>query len=613
MRLPVTLVHHDDEAAIDFVARLAAANGFPSLSGFLEHTELTFTALLSGEDDAMSTVSAWSGVPSGRLKTMAVTNSGPGGTWQLGHAVLNKEMRSARAFRFCARCVVSDRRERNGRLGSRAYRRAWWTVRGIESCPDHACALTEIAGENVDVRDFPLFVSRNIREIESAAASNEPCRQRGLDKYLRDRVLLEAGTGFLDRFEAHVAAEFSRYLGDFIVEHDIADLKVEGMNSCEWGFSAAMGGEEEVRRRVVRVIDDKRPLAQHTRMVLGPMWKWLRRNRTRNAYSGLVDLMQDILERNMPVGEGQIIFRPVAKRHLYCLNSAYAEFGIFQTRIRALMKAADPGFRDGLPDGSTYVDAATIRPILEEAGNTFNSREAGDRLGLQEDRVLLLLDTGLLERVEERSGDGRPYNRITRASVIGFLAGLEEKLLPVDEAKGYYTLPEAARKFKYPMQVLIRMIIEGRVEAVVLPGSTALLDRVRFAPNTKQMLLPESYGSSLDVLANGNAELMRLRDAERTLRTTNTTIRHLVSSGFLATRNLKFENGRNVRFIERRSLSEFQTTYASLTEVADALCSNRHTVRRRLNAAGIKPSFDPPSLVVRFYRRSELLAAGIQI
>lgn len=39
MVLPVTLLHHDDEAALDFVARLAIANGYPSLRDFLAHTD----------------------------------------------------------------------------------------------------------------------------------------------------------------------------------------------------------------------------------------------------------------------------------------------------------------------------------------------------------------------------------------------------------------------------------------------------------------------------------------------------------------------------------------------------------------------------------------------
>ncbi|WP_234634675.1 hypothetical protein [Allorhizobium ampelinum] len=72
MVLPVTLEHHGLEAPIDFVARLAVANGFSSLRDFLAHTEISARAIISGDVDGLAVVAEWSGVPAARLARWTV-------------------------------------------------------------------------------------------------------------------------------------------------------------------------------------------------------------------------------------------------------------------------------------------------------------------------------------------------------------------------------------------------------------------------------------------------------------------------------------------------------------------------------------------------------------
>lgn len=221
-------------------------------------------------------------------------------------------------------------------MAARAYRRAWWNVNDIEGCTAHKCALTEVrVAADGDVHDFSQFVKANLGMIEEVAAAPALSRQPRLDAYLRDRMFLDHEDGFLDRLDAHVAAEFSRYLGDFLVLHDIRAWMNEETNPREWGFNLAAMGEDEIRRVFAEIIDQKRPTTQYVEAVVGPMAKWFRRNAAKEAYAPVIDLMQDILERNMPFGEGQIIFKPVRTRHLYCVNSAHADSGINKDRTRA--------------------------------------------------------------------------------------------------------------------------------------------------------------------------------------------------------------------------------------------------------------------------------------
>ncbi|MEA3536976.1 TniQ family protein [Rhizobium sp. CC-YZS058] len=606
MRLPITVPHHDDEAAIDFVARLAAANGFNSLSEFLEHADLASSALISGDHDAMSMVGTWSGVAMARLEAMAVSSSSPGGAWQLGFATLNRDMRPGRTMRFCACCVVKDRLKEEGRLAARAYRRAWWSVRAIESCGLHGCSLTEVEMEaGTDLHDFPLFVLRNTKMIATAAASAERARQPRLDAYLQGRVLSKPAAGFLDGLDAHVAVELARHLGEYIASHDLQDRMIEQFDPPEWGFSVASEGADEIRAMLAKDIDRLRPRTKHVGQMLGSMSRWLRRHQDKSAYQEVVDLIQDILERNMPFGEGQIIFRPVARRHLYCLNSAHAEFGVQTKRIRALMKASDDSFDDGYSDSATYIPADVLRPILQSAADTLTSVEAAKMTGISERRVHNLVSAGIFEQVETRDGSERSYSRIKPSSVKDVLSRLEDGATPLSSADGYVSLAEATRYWNRRYHEVVATVLEGHVESYIIPGDVPSIVRIRVAP--------EALKHVVDPMAGGDEELMRREEAKRVLGTTNATIKALISLGYLDGRILPMMSGHKVQFIERRSMSEFQQRYATLSQIGKAFGWNPRSVPSKLKDLGISPVFEPRGAVARFFEKSELAKADIHI
>ncbi|MFD1744477.1 TniQ family protein [Rhizobium helianthi] len=607
MVLPVTLEYHADETAIDFVARLAAANGFSSLRSFLGHTDVTARAIEQGDADALALVTEWSGVSVSRLQTLAVVASGAGETWRMGHATLSKEMRLGRRHRLCARCVMEDRERRSGRHVSRAYRRAWWSVRGIEGCHLHDCALLEVSvGSEDDVHDFPRFVEANLAQIEAAGAAPLPSRQPMLDRYLRDRVFLGAGTSFLDALHVHVAAEFSRYLGDVLALHQVREWMSEDTDLREWGFCLAMKGENEIRRAIAQVIDRDRPMAKYVGQVLGPMAHWLRRNLSKDAYQPIVDLMQDILVRNMPFGEGQTILKPVEVRYLHSVTSAHAEYGLTHNRIRALLKANDPDFRDGFSDACTYFDAAVLRPILLAARETVNSREAGDLLGVSEEMVHGLLSVGILTQVERRADGERAFARIEMRAVDALIQSLANRSAVAVCTNGFTSLASAASVFRQPFKQLVGMVLDGSVEAFIEHGDRPIFERVYLAsptPSSEEARKEQRKGSPF---AGGDGDLMRLKEAELALGTTTITVAELIRRGYLTVKTVRRDTGRVVKFIERTSLEDFKVTHASLSEIAKSRQGYRAAIKAELDSAGVAPIFEPEGFIARFYRRTDL-------
>jgi len=604
MALPVQLTLHDDEAAIDFVARLAVANGYTSLRTFLSQTDITASQLIRGDEEALAIVTRWTGIKPSELGRFSTSTLGPGSGWSLGRAVLSKEMRSGHNFRFCASCVVADRHLGTGRLVSRPYRRAWWSVRGIEGCPAHGCGMTTIAvSADVDNNDFPSFVKSNLELIEVAATRPERSSTPSLDRYLKDRILAGPTDDFLGGLEAHVVFEFSRYFGDFLRLHDALDRRSdEEIDLRERGFIVARGGVEAVRQAFVEVIDRKRPSSKYVEKVLGPMVRWFRRNAGKPEYSSLVDLVHDVLERNMPFGVGQVILKPVQSRHVYCINSAHAEYGLTKDRIRALMAANDPEFRPGLPDGSTYFDAALFRPILAAAADTMTATEASAALGLTEARVHDLLEAGILEQAERRTDDDRAYTRIPSKAVDELTSKLTNLMAPSAGDEVLMSLSAAARSWRRPFHTIVAKILEGRLSASVLPGNAPLLQRMQVSKKAMELNSHPLDGS--------DEALVRLKEVELVLGTASITVSDLIERGYLKQRIARRDTGRNVKFVERASLDEFMETYASLSMIAKTRQAYRADIKKQLDQIGIAPIFEPKGFVARFYRRSDLVQVG---
>lgn len=601
MALPVQLALHDDEAPIDFVARLVV-NGYPSLRSFLSHTDITASDLVRGEAQALAIVSEWTNIEVAKLGRLTSSVAGPSAVWRLGNATLSKEMRPGRAMRFCAACVMDDREHATGRLVGRAYRRAWWSVRGIESCSDHGCQITSVAvAADVDIYDFPMFVGLNIRLIAGAAGQLEKPRSPSLDRYLCDRILWPQGHDFFGGLEAHVAAEFCRYLGEFMDAHGMLGRGEDGdVEPREAGFRIASKGADEVRRAIIQVIDEKRPSTKFVEKTFGTMIEWIRRNSPRPSYSPIVDLLQDTLEHSMPFGPGQTIIRPVETRHLYCVNSAHAEFGLTRQRIRALMEHHDPHWRDGMLDSAIYVAAHKLRPILEEASKTLNAKEAAKALGVYEERLHGLLDAGFLKQVERRPDEDRAYARIRPEDVEALFGSLAATIVSPVQAEGFLTLSNATRRMQRSYFKILSMIMDGSLQAVAVPGDTPNLGRIR--------LNPAQWRPGQTPLEGGNDHFMRLKEVERALGTSTKTVSSLIARGYLLARKLhRPETGREVVMVSRLSLTAFQSEHVSLSAIAQSVNGYRASIKQRLEEKGIAPIFQPEDAVASFYRASDLL------
>jgi hypothetical protein len=365
-----------------------------------------------------------------------------------------------------------------------------------------------------------------------------------------------------------------------------------------------VAGESKIREVIAMVIDREQPKTKYVGGVLGPMIRWLRRNGSKQDYKPIAELVQDILERNMPFGPGQTILKPVKSRHVYCINSAHAEFGLDKVRIRALM-AELPNFRSGLPDARTYFDAVAARPILEAASETLNSKEAGKVLGLNEQRMWDLIDARIIEVVETRSDNARAYARVAKSTVLALDLRLAKATIPTEADDRLVSLTTAAQSWKRPFHSLVSMVLDGTLKGYLLSGDDPVLSRLRVKPG----------GLNLDLgsEAGGDDEWMRMKEVERVLGTTTATVNELIERGYLRVRTARRETGRTVKLVERRTVSEFNSTHVSLSGIAKLTQGYRAIIKADLEELNVFPIFEPEGFIARFYKKSALAQVGFVI
>lgn len=596
MKLPVSIALQDGETPLGFASRLAAANGYPSIGAFLDCTETTGLSIARGSADAMMLLEAWSGEDRERLGQFAVRNADERLSFGLGNAVFGRDHRRGNAHRFCTQCIQDDFRCGTGRKVSRPYVRAWWETRAIKTCPIHGTWITEVARENNE-DDFTLFVRSNehlLSDDNGAAGNGLP---RELDRYLIGRIRGEASNPFLDRFEAYVVAGLSKYFGRFLRRYRAP----EASDDSECGYNTVKQGEAHIRAVVSERVLGGSAALEDGSAPMEPIPRWLRRNLHAPAYAPLVELFQDLAERTMPLGEGEIFILPTRKRYRHTVRSASLEYGLMEPRVTELMTKA--GLLE--PEVETRMkpsfDAELARPILEAARDTLSLTEAAAILDLNGPRLHEIIDAGILPRVEADRGDLRIYTRIRKQDLDDFQTRLFKRSKLEIDLKDYLPIVNAAHRCNCQLRELVEMVLDGQLQDIARNGDIFtfphLLVNLKEAQETRRLVTKQAIGT----------ELLAIKEAAAVLKTTQAKVYPLVASGILsAVEKLNPSTRRMQSFIEPKTLETFQRLHISVAEIAAVYGTRADIVVHRMEQLGVEPSFDPGKRSGRYYRRREL-------
>ncbi|EUB97521.1 TniQ family protein [Rhizobium sp. CF080] len=604
MKLPVSIPLHDNETPLGFVSRLAAANGYPSLEAFLGCTETNALSIMRGDSGSMALLEAWTGEKRNRLGRFAVQRADEKLHFRLGDAVFGRDHRRGNAHRFCVQCVQQDLRIEEGRKVSRPYVRAWWETKAIGTCPPHGSRITEVACDN-NKDDFALFVWSNEHLFANDHREVESRPSQELDRYLIGRIRGEIANPFLDNLEAYVVAGLCKYFGRFLRRYRGAAVSDDGsfetLDDAEYGFNAVKLGEAHISELVSELVLGKSFSVEDGASPMDPITRWLRRNNDVPAYASLVELFQDLAERNMPLGEGQICILPTRRRYRHTVRSASVEYGLREQRIVGLLTKAGLLKSEEATTTKVSFDAELAKPILEAAQDALSLTEAAAILGLKGARLHEIIDAGFLPRVEADRGDLRIYTRIWRQDLIGFQRRLFERAKTEIDLDGYLPIVKVAHRCNCQVNEVVGMILDGQLHGIARSGNGVTF--ANLFVNLKEAQGKRRLAVRLEIGTN----LLSIAEAADLLNTAKYKTYPLVASGVLSSVTRLNRSSRRMQpFIEPKALEDFQRRHISVAEIASVYGTRADVIVRRMELLGIEPSFDPGSRPGRYYWRNDL-------
>ncbi|QRM44594.1 TniQ family protein [Rhizobium sp. BG4] len=614
MPLPVTVVHHIDETPKSLCDRLSVANGFSSNRMFSTMTGIKTPELAKANPVAISKLARWSGENAADLARNRVTTRRRRMDWQLGFAVFNKQARCGRRFRYCPNCIVDDIATGDGRPVSRPYVRAVWLSRAITNCIRHRRPIVEVTLARKTDDSFCRYVATNAGKIQQEAACSVPTQFLAVDAYAQDRMMGVLTEPYLDRFETHVVVDLCVYLGKFLKRHRPAlalipqDLRTAPPR--EIGFHYAKNGEQAIREIVVAIIRKIRPSGQH-KFFFGALGRWLRSNSEQAEFAELVALFQDIAERNLPFASGDMCFIPVSRRYVHSVVSAGIEYGLHEQRVVQLLHQAGLVEDLKLSNGRIHFDVEHAHEILVAASKTLTSRQAREELGVTEVVMTGLLERGLLARVELRN-ETRNYSRIRREDLDRFRSVLFAHVVVSDSNQAVIPIKRVCQNAGCEIVDVIAAVIGGHLRNVfIAPNDELTISSLRFDRDEALAYLSK-VRPTLSVLAG--LAVMNQRDASAYLRVKPMTVPYLINLGLLDTVEITNPfNGRLQSAVTVESMDRFQMDHILVSEVAALHETHTNTILDLLAKIGVRPIYENCGNVSRYFLRSEVLDAPIQV
>ncbi|WP_194459810.1 hypothetical protein [Bradyrhizobium sp. CCBAU 53421] len=192
------------------------------------------------------------------------------------------------------------------------------------------------------------------------------------------------------------------------------------------------------------------------------------------------------------------------------------------------------------------------------------------------------------------------YDRYAKADLDTFLANLRRYARAVVRPpKRAANIPDAARQACCSAAEVVRLILDDRIEVMRLRsvrGYMALHVNVR-------QLLDAVRGPETGLSVRRLARLMRTSD-----RVVEALIKHKHLASYTAPNPM---NRCPQVLVSPAEIAKFEASFVSLHSLAKQLKRSPGRMRAELEAAKMKPAFNPAQVRARFYRRAAITAAGL--
>lgn len=506
--------------------------------------------------------------------------------------------------RICPDCLQADIEEREGPIDCRPWRRSWWDVAKISSCPRHGRALLSSCPS----------CQRRFRRSDLSPTQCE-CGYRLLaeiterigtaarigDAYLVGRL----GDGprvthsFLDSLKFADAAEIMQWVGS-VSRWGRSAVSWSRQRPAERARTMAVGFAmcEDFPRRFEEMLDKMLAACPSKRLtpvgVYGKLQLWLGLS-TNPALDPVRDAVRGHVIKHVPITAGTMLFRrPAMEGDLTSLGGIARLCGVSPERVATIAAALD--LIRPLPHNSkgTVVPKSLEAPLRAFFKETCDAREACRHLGITHQLLKDLIAREILPRAFSLGGQTVPacyrVDELDR-----FLIALHRHAPLVDiPPPGSTTILRAVRVCYRSSGAIVEGLLHGRIKAVA---------RLRGVSGVAQILV-DTDAVRAGLKYEDDPAFMLMPEAARYLGVTIPTVARLKWFGRLSV-DSKQTSIRKMPALRREEVEAFGRRFVCAAELAKMLSKPTHAVRihEKLRKAGLKPAIIGSRKLQPFYDR----------
>jgi hypothetical protein len=605
MTLRVTVIRGEGETPASFAARLAAANGL-SAREFCLDWDITFQSVVDGDAAAVATIANKGGVPAADLQKHAFVR---GENWHYeyrGEQLLRSSLRRKR-IDVCPACLKADIAASDLMPQIAVYGRAISQLDVMKTCPIHKRALVTVSDDMTPatIHDFTRLVAPVLHELDRLADESEPRETTGLENYVLDRLEGCRHSPLLDSFDLFIAISFCDLLGAVDLYGRTTNLK--RLSDEQWrlagaqGFAIADGGTTSVREflgKLQATFPYKRSGREGPQALFGRIYQALEFGSDFAGWDPVRALVGGFIRDRLPLGPEDLVFgEPAGRRVLHSVRTLSADAYLHPKRTRKLLRAS--GIIDdaqmALPDHNVIFDAQAGSAAVQKAKGSLSLPAAGRYLNAPRVQSALLAKYAFIEPFLPAKAFGA-VDQFAVDDLEAFLKRLLDGACPVDKPnQNQVDIPSAASLCCCASIQVLQLILDKKLNWV--GRDTGLRNYMSVLVDVEEVR-SKVRGADYEGFA-----VSALSDR---MQTNGSVARALVAQGHLATVTvINPVNRCPTVIVPHDEVERFEAEYVSLFGLARERGLHHNAMKKRLEAAGIKPALDTKKIGATFYRRSD--------
>lgn len=391
------------ETAMSLLVRLGVANRMRDVRHLLKSTPHLRIGWIKNREGRIEVASRLSGFDVKEIAAATPVRM-TGSHINVNNVVFNRA--GTLPGRACPACIENDLDEFMCEFEAvRPYRRGWWQVPAVSTCPWHRTALETACGncgQPLDERIPARQCRCGMLMLRKAQLTSESCAH---DAWLLGRLGLGSAVDFplLDALPLDVAAELCRVLGAAIRGERLRGARTETALSLaetrSTGWLTLQGGPAELEQVFDRIIARDRADGSVCKTSYSGLHRFLTLNRT-STLDWLRDLMLAHVKANVGLSgsRARLFGATVVDGKMISLTQGAKLLGVSKEPLSRLLLAVDPDFVKA-ERGPTLLSQAQLTAARKAIDGSVRSPEAKRVLGFDKIDMRFAIDTGLLNYV----------------------------------------------------------------------------------------------------------------------------------------------------------------------------------------------------------------------